>query len=705
MAELLFGVETEYAFASFPETRGFSREALVHSLMDLARARLAHLPDMYSNCGIFLSNSSRLYLDCGLHIEMAGPECSDPWTTVRYVEAGHQIIENLIASLDRKNSREEVLCFRSNVDYSGTGSTWGCHESYLHRSPRGQLQAQLAAFLVTRLIYTGAGGFNPLSPGLEFSLAPRMSYFRHLTSENSTNNRGIWHTKSESLSSGYGRLHILCGESLCSQTAGLLKTGVTALVVALADAGFSPGASVQLVDPIAALHTVARDVTCSEKLETQDGKALSANEIQRSYLEQAMAHLDDGSLPEWAGEVCRLWAETLDNVEAGNCASAQTLDWAIKLALYSNYAGSLLRWDELPALNQAIEKAEAALQEKEGSTRRTSLESLLRAKSQVPETLKGIEAQLESRGLAWADVLNLFENRKSLFAIDMRFGLGPEGIFNTLDRDGVLNHRLKGIGDIEAAMTDPPASGRARVRGEVIRRLSGIPDVRCDWQRIVQYGKERRVLDLNDPFSKEEVWRPLESGDLDAMRMPPEMAGILDLDFGSRNSARRSPHSRREQAYECYVRGEFEAAEELLRACLAEGFERASNHSHLARTLMMMDREAEARVEIELAWAACADAYDYVPLRVLFFRCLFAMLDSADFSGLIGQIKGLLNNSGPHCSWTILPMLDHLRSRLGRRNYQFLKALAAALSESGGLPALERFSQWREAGLQSSAAV
>jgi hypothetical protein len=38
-------------------------------------------------------------------------------------------------------------------------------------------------------------------------------------------------------------------------------------------------------------------------------------------------------------------------------------------------------------------------------------------------------------------------------------------------------------------------------------------------------------------------------------------------------------------------------------------------------------------------------------------------------------------------------MLDHLRPRLGEVNYEFLKALANALSDSSAMPRLDGFPQ------------
>ena len=67
----------------------------------------------------------------------------------------------------------------------------------------------------------------------------------HLTAEvsdQSTHSRGVLHTKNESLSSpGYNRLHLLCSESLFSEWGTFLRVGITALVVAMIEAGLRPG--------------------------------------------------------------------------------------------------------------------------------------------------------------------------------------------------------------------------------------------------------------------------------------------------------------------------------------------------------------------------------------------------------------------------------------------------------------------------------
>src|SRR5262249_19171785 len=152
--------------------------------------------------------------------------------------------------MTREPGVAQVVLARSNVCYA-TWNTWGCHESYGHRALPASLPPQIIPHLVSRITFTGAGGFNSLSPGLEFLLSPRVAHLDTAVSDYSTHSRGIFHTKDETLTTtGQHRLHIICGESLCSQTALWLKVGTTALVMALIDGGVKPGEGVQLPDPV-----------------------------------------------------------------------------------------------------------------------------------------------------------------------------------------------------------------------------------------------------------------------------------------------------------------------------------------------------------------------------------------------------------------------------------------------------------------------
>ncbi len=698
MAELLFGSETEYALAGLsPSGRALAGEGVVAALMDQARRHLVHLPDLQSPSGLFLANGSRLYLDCGTHPELATPECMNPWDAVRYIEAGHAILSALADAVQsERHSGTEILLLRTNVDLSGSQSTWGCHESYLHRRGQDGLRPHLVPHLITRILYTGAGGFDPCSPGLVFMLSPRAAHIRCLLTGSSTMQRGIWHAKTEPLSAAYRRLHVLCGESECSHTAMWLKFGITALIVAMADAGLEPGNGVQTTDPVAALQTVARDPTCSARLPMQDGGALTAIDIQRHYLRQAEANLGHDCMPPWAGEVCVRWRAVLDRLESGAGSVDKTLDWAIKLRLYASRAGACgIRWDRLPVLNQVIEKCWEAQARVKGAE---STMPPVRALESVRD-LKGMtkfKRLLDANGLCWEDVRSVLAARDELFETETRFSqLGQKGIFANLDRLAVLDHRFPGVDNIEHAMAQPPATGRANTRGRVVSQLANTAGVHCDWQSILDGGQER-ALDLSDPFSQAENWKPMPRLEV---RDWTESDVVGSLRALRTDDGEPPAILRREQAYDCFVAGDYAEAESLLRGCLQEQFEVPGTHCHLARVLVMAGRELEARVEIERAWEARSEGPAYVRARILFFQCLFAMLDRTDFSDYVRQIKTVLSEGCAHWGWTIEPVIQLLRGRLCRADYRFACALAEALCGDERMRRLNRFAEWRNAAV------
>ena len=223
MQESMFGVETEYAFTQFARGgEALQRQVGLESMLASVPEKLQCLRDSRGS-GFYLSNGSRLYIDVGQHPELSTPECLDPWEAVRYVLAGERILGILAREIERKHPGSKVSVYRCNVDYV-TRQTWGCHESYLHRTTTAALAEEIIPHLVSRLIYTGSGGFNHHSSGTEFTLSPRVAHLGKNISGESTRDRGIFHTKDEPLcTNGYHRLHVLCGESLCSQLGGLSR--------------------------------------------------------------------------------------------------------------------------------------------------------------------------------------------------------------------------------------------------------------------------------------------------------------------------------------------------------------------------------------------------------------------------------------------------------------------------------------------------
>jgi hypothetical protein len=428
------------------------------------------------------------------------------------VRAGDRVMTRLAdrASSDLPGA-SAIEVFRCNVDYSGSGTTWGCHESYLHRADPAKLAKHLLSHLVTRVVYTGAGGFSSLSAGLEFSLSPRVHHLVATASDSSTSQRGILHHKDEPLcGGGYRRLHVLCGESCCSDVATWLKIGTTALIVALTEAGHAVGDGVHLVSPLQAMRAAAGDPDCCAPLAVEGGRTMRAMDVQRHYLARVEAHLGSALLPAWAAEVCREWRATLDRLQSASRLPATALDWAIKRRLYEEYAcrrgftwHSIAQWNEImAALNGWARDTEPDRPRRA----KTMLWWTTAARGRLPELV----SLLRARGLRVADIPGFLRLRHELFEIDMRFGqVGGKGIFAALDADGVLTHRVRGVHRIDAAMVEPPARGRAALRGRVI---GGAWPGRyaCGWDQIHD-PVAARIIDLSDPFETRERWTAREA--------------------------------------------------------------------------------------------------------------------------------------------------------------------------------------------------
>jgi len=702
MPETLFGVETQYSVVGLRGRKPMNHAEVLQRVMDAARHELTHIPDIQSS-GLYTRNSQRIMVDCS-HVEISTCECSTPTDLVMQLQAADATLARLASSAESAcPPGTEIAVFRCNVDYHpGNTVTFGCHDNHLHRRAQDTLRPQLIPHFCTRIIFSGSGGFNPLSRGLEFTLSPRLlAFFQQEDASSSTSERGLWHTKGEMeplCGGGYKRLHVLCSESLCSATANYLRLSSTALIIALAEAGLNPGDAVQLANPIATLQTVATDLTCKKPLHMASGKSMTAIGIQRHYLEAAEGQIGKDILPSWAAEACALWRNVLDRLEDAPESVADCLDWGIKYALFSSHARKRgLRWEQFPLLNQVIDQAAATLATGTGPSTPMSLRRAFSLKQSMPAQVASLGSLLSAHGLDWKNVRKLLRTRSEFCELDWRFGqLGPKGTFHALDAGGVLNHRIPGTEHLERAITEPPASGRAQVRGKVIQRLAGKINVRCDWESIVDFDAGK-VLDLSaDPFMNEEgEWLDLERADPVNVQMERRMIFDRRLGFGFGRDSRPSSHLRREDALRRVLAGDFAGAETILRELIDERFMLPGTFCHMARVQLMTGREPEARQSIDLAWQVRDQADAYVVLRMLFFRCAFAMLDGIDLANIVGLLRSALSEHFSTMDWTVHPMLESLRSRLGETNYEFLSALAKVLSGTEQASTLDRYPQWR----------
>ena len=293
-----------------------------------------------------------------------------------------------------------------------------------------------------------------------------------------------------------------------SDRANWLKLGTTALTVALAEAGLRPGRGLQLAAPLAAFRAFAADTTCRGEVSLVGRRRAGALAIQRAYLEQAEAHLGARFMPAWAGDLCRDWRGVLDLLAHDVERAATSLDWAIKRTLYARHADRRgVGWSSLGVWTGVVETLRRALDQASEPERPISTALIRDATGPIGHLRATLTTRLRDAGLEWDQLDAFLALRQELFEIDTRFGqLGSEGVFDRLDRTGALSHQVDGIDRFDDAVRTPPNTGRAGLRGNLARRPGDHTRYVASWDHVLDT-KERRVLDLTDPFTTREVWR------------------------------------------------------------------------------------------------------------------------------------------------------------------------------------------------------
>ena len=197
----------------------------------------------------------------------------------------------------------------------------------------------------------------------------------------------------------------------------------------------------------------------------------------------------------------------------------------------------------------------------------------------------------------------------------------------------------------------------------------------------------RALAKLLDESGRESESRPLHLREIAAI--------------SSRTDA--NPIDLRGAALSCVLIGEFQLAESLLERVLLSGFEIAGTHCHLARVMLLSNRESDARRQIELASRNLDEAEHYVALRVIWFQILFALLDGKDSAPLLGSLRNAFNEKGAHMPWTMAPVLQVVEPRLKSDDFVLLKALAEALDSKKGKEKLVTNPQWLKSAMALAA--
>ncbi|MFP4148343.1 MAG: Pup--protein ligase [Nitriliruptoraceae bacterium] len=438
MRRRIFGLETEFGVTW---TDGGQRRL---SPDEVARELFRRVVSWGRSSNVFLDNGARLYLDVGSHPEYATPECDSPWQVTVHDRAGeHRLAELALAAQARLHEdgvAGRIAVFKNNTD--SAGNSYGCHENYLvERTGEFQRFAEaLLPFLITRQVFAGAGKVLATPRGTIYALAQRAEHIWEGVSSATTRSRPIINTRDEPHADAdrFRRLHVIVGDSNMSPYTTWLKVATCDLVLRLLERR-SVLRELALENPIRAIRDISHDLTGTRRVPLASGRAMSALEIQRTYLEQVERFVAaDPERDDEDERVVAAWRDVLDRLERDPASLGRRLDWVAKLQLIESY--------------------------------------------QAKHDLTLSDPRVALLDLAYHDVL-------------------PErGLFRVLERQGRTEVVLDPAA-VDQARTQPPATTRAALRGRFIQAAKARRrDYTVDWVHLKLNDQAQRTVLCTDPF-------------------------------------------------------------------------------------------------------------------------------------------------------------------------------------------------------------
>ena len=382
---------------------------------------------------VVLTNGARFYVDHA-HPEYSSPEVTNPRDAVIWDRAG-ELVMRQAARLLNQPGMPPVNLYKNNTD--GKGASYGTHENYLMRrlTPFADIVKGLIPFFVSRQVVCGSGkvgiGTESQRPG--FQLSQRADFFETEVGLETTLKRPIINTRDEphAVTEKYRRLHVIIGDANHCDVANFLKLGTTSLVLGVIEAG-AFGRDLTLREPVSALQQISHDPSLRTTVRLEDGRELTAIELQRAYLEmvQAWLHRTYGSeIDPDTAEVVTRWDDVLTKLEDDPMTASREVDWVAKLQLLQGFRDRGLEW---------------------------------------------FDPKLRAIDIQWSDVR------------------ADKGIFHKLAASGRFKE-LVSAAQVEEAVHRPPVDTRAYFRGRAVQQF---PDniAAASWDSVIFDVPERRTM-------------------------------------------------------------------------------------------------------------------------------------------------------------------------------------------------------------------
>lgn len=374
---------------------------------------------------VVLTNGARLYVDHA-HPEYSTPEVTNPLAAVVHDKAGEQVMTAGAQFASDLPDHGEIRVYKNNTD--NKGASYGTHENYLmdRKTPFPDIVKGLLPFFASRLVFTGNGRVGLGQNGEEagFQISQRADFMEVEVGLETTLKRPLVNTRDEphAIADRYRRLHVIVGDANRFEMATLLKLGTTSLVLTAIEHQCAP--PVVLADPVAALRTFSRDPSLTATAVTDDGRHVSALDVQWMYYELAEKVVREQSVADPGGVtelVLAQWHAVLTDLGADPFRCTDRLDWVAKWQL--------------------------------------------------------LEAFRDRDGLAW--------DAPRLELIDVQFAdMRPQkGLYDRLVTGGKTSHLVDDV-QVRTAMTEPPHDTRAYFRGRCLSQF-GDHVTAASWDSVI----------------------------------------------------------------------------------------------------------------------------------------------------------------------------------------------------------------------------
>jgi len=225
-----------------------------------------------------------------------------------------------------------------------------------------------------------------------------------------------------------------------SELTTYLKVGATAVVLSMIEEGFAVK-GMELEDPVKAIRDISRDPTLKKRVRLDDGRELTALEIQFTYWERAQAYLTalGAGADETTRDLIEYWGDVLQTLATEPMKLFQQVDWVIKRNMMESY--------------------------------------------------------LARKGCGWDDP------RIALIDLQYHDVKRNRGLYYLLERQDLVE-RLASDDEIHRAMTVPPQTTRAKVRGDFIKfAKEKNRSYTVDWTYLKLNGYWEETILCMDPFA------------------------------------------------------------------------------------------------------------------------------------------------------------------------------------------------------------